>query len=1127
MKTQAPPQLPKEKQPFIRYLMPLLMLVAVVAMMAAMIMSGMGRNPMSYMFPLMMLGSLAMMFQPGANVEDQRRSFHRHIDALRDALTRAHQQQREEMALEQPHPASLWTFVHAASPEDSEGLVPTVPGHVRVGVAPQRPRETVEVEIDSPPEDLEPVSALALRQLVEEFSSIDAPVSIDIPGFGLVAVTGECAPGMVRAMQAQLVAQDPDAVTITGPYSSVLPHRGPLTIAFCEGQADPTAQASVVVAPSAECLEQAKATGLVLQAHRGGKSPAADGAAAGEKTGAAAGGKVLLSAWTVDGWVPFGVADQLSEWELAALCRSQYRIKESSSLLELPGGDLRAPIGFAPAPVYLDIKEAALGGVGPHGLCVGATGSGKSEFLKAVVIAFANTHSADELNFILVDFKGGASFLGMERLPHTSAIITNLSDEAGLVDRMQDALLGEMHRRQEKLRAAGLTTAREFNRRYPGDMPALFIIVDEFSELLHARPEFADVFAAIGRLGRSLRMHLLLATQRFEEGRLRGLESHISYRVALRTFSAAESRALIGSPAAFELPTTPGAAILSAHEQTRFQSAYVSGYENRQDRRLIRVIEVLDPPAGHTPGRDGGLSHRSHLAGEVSLPGDATSAEAAPMDRKTTADVVIDALAGPNRHPVWLPPLPAMVPAATLMAGDPPAEPLHMPLALEDKPFDGVQTPWMLDVTRKNWVFVGQPQTGKTAAVRAAVVGLVLTTPGLIVYVIDAGGSLASLGRLPQVAAVVGPEDMPRVLDDIEHGTGDRLLVVDGLDHVGDEEQRLIRLAGTGLEQGVRIIATSLRWNIRPSLRDALTGHLEFRLNPLDSQHREMQKALPDLPGRAISPGNTQIHCAFVSDEDIEYVRQVTVARGERDYAMATLPTQLSYPLPADPAAFAIGGPTLQPVRWDWRNRPHLTVVGSGGMGATTTLRTLIAAITAEHTLAPAGVEPPAGSGGEVEFLVTDTRRGLLGQPGYCVAEQFRRRLGEWVDILRQRIPGPEVTPQQLRARSWWTGPELFVVVDDADSDPGLDLVLDLLPYAVDIGLHLVTARRSGLFARSSFQPLQQALRDHTAWLLLGAPREDGPIAGQTLAPAPAGRAVMVTDQVWHVHVLERRADDV
>ena len=93
-------------------------------------------------------------------------------------------------------------------------------------------------------------------------------------------------------------------------------------------------------------------------------------------------------------------------------------------------------------------------------------------------------------------------------------------------------------------------------------MPALFIVVDEFSELLSQHPDFAELFVAIGRLGRSLGMHLLLASQRLDEGRLRGLETHLSYRICLKTFSASESRAVLGTADAYELPGTPGAAIL-------------------------------------------------------------------------------------------------------------------------------------------------------------------------------------------------------------------------------------------------------------------------------------------------------------------------------------------------------------------------------------------------------------------------------------------------------------------------------------------------------------------------------------------------------------------------------------
>ena len=118
---------------------------------------------------------------------------------------------------------------------------------------------------------------------------------------------------------------------------------------------------------------------------------------------------------------------------------------------------LRVPFGVTPegVPVLLDIKESAQQGMGPHGLLIGATGSGKSEVLRTLVLALALTHSPEQLNFVLVDFKGGATFAGMSEMPHVSAMISNLESELSLVDRMQDALKGEMVRRQEVLREAG------------------------------------------------------------------------------------------------------------------------------------------------------------------------------------------------------------------------------------------------------------------------------------------------------------------------------------------------------------------------------------------------------------------------------------------------------------------------------------------------------------------------------------------------------------------------------------------------------------------------------------------------------------------------------------------------
>ncbi|HKD75119.1 MAG TPA: FtsK/SpoIIIE domain-containing protein, partial [Ktedonobacterales bacterium] len=188
---------------------------------------------------------------------------------------------------------------------------------------------------------------------------------------------------------------------------------------------------------------------------------------------------------------------------------------------------LNAPIGTCEdgTPLMLNIKESAEGGMGPHGLVIGATGSGKSELLRTIVTSLAITHDPETLSFVLADFKGGAAFADLASLPHAAGMISNLQSDLSQVDRMRASLFGEQERRQTMLREAGnLDNIRQYHAKRMQNpdmepMPYLMIIVDEFAELLTARPDFLELFIAIGRVGRSLGMHLLLATQRLSEGR--------------------------------------------------------------------------------------------------------------------------------------------------------------------------------------------------------------------------------------------------------------------------------------------------------------------------------------------------------------------------------------------------------------------------------------------------------------------------------------------------------------------------------------------------------------------------------------------------------------------------------
>ncbi len=867
---------------------------------------------------------------------------------------------------------------------------------------------------------------------------------------------------------------------------------------------------------------------------------------------------------------------------------------------------LRIPIGLSAdgSPVELDIKEAADGGMGPHGLIIGATGSGKSEVLRTLVMGLAATHSSSALNFVLIDFKGGATFLGLQDLPHVAAVITNLSDDLAMVDRMRDALSGEMNRRQELLRNAGnFASVKDYERaRENGGnlepLPSLLIVCDEFTELLAQKSDFAELFVAIGRLGRSLSMHLLLASQRLEEGRMRGLDSHLSYRIGLKTFSAAESRAVLDVPDAYELPPVPGSGFLKfdTTSMIRFKAAYVSGAYApvtlaaetvlAADRRpRIFGSEYVQIPLPDTdtdtdtdtdgdPGTDVGGVERSVL------------------------DVMVKRLVGrgPPAHGVWLPPLTEsptvnqlLPPISTSDRGLGPVGwqgngRLQVPIAVLDRPYEQRRDLMWADFAGAsgNGVVVGGPQSGKSTLLSSIITALALThTPDEVqFYCVDlGGGALAALADLPHVGDVAsrGAVDVVRrmvaemvtVMKEREAGFrklgivsmvafraagaagrlpdekfGDVFLVIDGWGTFRSEFEELeapvAALAQQGLSYGVHILLAANRWaEIRPAMKDMMGSRFELRLgDPAESEiDRRSAAGVPArIPGRGLSSEKLHFLTALPridsmsTADDLALGMAAMVAAHRAAWSgsdapkVRLLPTFLPYsalPTPEQDGhrkdlPVGISEATLQPVHLDFNAEPHFLVLGDAECGKTTFLSTLAHQLISRNTP------------GQAKILLVDYRRTLLQAipqeylAGYAAgAGVLTAMIDDVRTLLQSRLPGPNTTPEQLRSRSWWSGAELFVLVDDYDlvatpaGNPLAPLV-EFLPQARDVGLHLVICRRAGGAGRTMYEPLMQRIRELAApGVLMSGSRDEGVLLG-TMRPSamPPGRGTLVSRRI-------------
>ncbi|HZK06288.1 MAG TPA: FtsK/SpoIIIE domain-containing protein [Actinomycetaceae bacterium] len=373
-------------------------------------------------------------------------------------------------------------------------------------------------------------------------------------------------------------------------------------------------------------------------------------------------------AWVPPGWaVPLRVPARASPvWarslgretsargipETVRTCPNSFGSRSLARAWEAPVANLAVELGLGTdGPVVVDLAAH-----GPHALVAGTTGAGKSELLTTWVLGLAAQSSPASLALVLVDFKGGAAFGSLANLPHCAAVLTDLDPAA--TRRALASIRALLRQRERLLYEAGCRDVTEMDAVQPGAVPRLLLVVDEFRALADDHPDLLEQLLRLGAQGRSLGVHLIVATQRPAGAVVPELRANMALRVCLRVAEAGDSHDVLGVPDAASLPRVPGRALLGAEGTREFQVAW-SG-DAAEVRSAVRAIQ------------------RAWTGGATAAP--------------------------------WCPPLPRIVELETL----PPDA-----LALADEPDELSQQPLVL--APGNILIAGPPRSGRSAAARAVV----------------------------------------------------------------------------------------------------------------------------------------------------------------------------------------------------------------------------------------------------------------------------------------------------------------------------------------------------------------------------------------------------------------------
>ncbi len=773
-------------------------------------------------------------------------------------------------------------------------------------------------------------------------------------------------------------------------------------------------------------------------------------------------------------------------------------------------GGAAAPIGLSSdGPLIVDLVAD-----GPHALVAGTTGAGKSELLQSLVAGLAANHSPDDVNFLLIDYKGGAAFADCALLPHTAGLVTDL--DRYLTERALRSLRSELHRRERLFADAGATDLATYRRAgAAAPIARLIIVVDEFAALADELPDFVRGLVGVAQRGRSLGVHLVLATQRPGSAVSPEIRANTSLRIALRMTDVSESSDVIDAPDAASIERSlPGRAYLRAGPTlTCFQTAYAGRSTPEHTGVLVERLDAWRRPlATRAP-----VAETSELTRLV-----AALRAAARTDGRS-----------PARRP-WLAPLPDRLPRQAL-ASDNAAT---IAIGLVDLPDEQRQPNLTLDLAAGGSVLcAGAPRSGRTGVLASLLAGALARfgPDRLSVYLIDAAGALATIVRgLPHCATTLGPDEIAsaaillRRLETACSQSADRalataspaplnLLLVDGWDALVaglpdaealDCADSLANLLRAGPAAALTTVVTGDRSVLAPRLAAGFGQKLLLGLSdPHDYglagiSPRAVPAAMP--PGRALRGSDgALVQVAHAGDEP----GLAGAARALHTAAAAVGGSGRPDAIRLRPLPRSVTLSTLSPHRVRDRGR---MVLGLAGDRAEPVHIDLFAGAGRVLVAGP----PRSGRSTVLRSLLTQAVEAGLDT---VVAAAQRSPLRSLAAELAVRVFEPHTGGASLgavpRART-------LLLVDDCEGlvdTPSGDALTEWV-RAADAPLAAVVAGRADDLA-TSYRGLGALVRRANCGLLLRPGPVDGEILGVRLPRravcGPPGRGVLVGDPSW------------